>query len=337
MKRGESGLSLIVGVDKPSGMSSHDVVNRARRIFGERRVGHTGTLDPFASGVLCLCVGPATRLDAYMVGHDKHYRVRIAFGVGTDTDDCDGAPVKSGEVPARALDADWARGVLARFLGPQKQLPPAYSAIKVQGVKACDAARRGTIIDLKPRDVEVFSLDLAAIEPGEGDIGAYWEVDAHVSKGTYIRALARDIGIAVGCPAHVAALRRTRAGLLRLEDCVTLDTLERMGSDAALDPVTLLGLRFAYLDEQGKRLVSNGGALPGSAVELCEKRRASAAAELCACTAGVKTSPRAPQDGEIVSIIADNRLVALYEFEAARNRYKARCVFQTGVRRGADI
>ena len=95
-KRGQSGLSLIVGVDKPSGMSSHDVVNRVRRIFGERRVGHTGTLDPLASGVLCVCVGPATRLDNYMVGHDKHYRVRIAFGVGTDTDDVDGEPVKFG-------------------------------------------------------------------------------------------------------------------------------------------------------------------------------------------------------------------------------------------------
>lgn len=337
MKRGESGLSLVVGVDKPSGMSSHDVVNRARHIFGERRIGHTGTLDPFASGVLCLCVGPATRLDAYMVGHDKHYRVRIAFGVGTDTDDCDGAPIRCGEVPVRALDLDWARGVLERFLGPQKQLPPAYSAIKVQGVKACDAARRGNIIDLAPRDIEVFSLDLVGIEPGEGDIGAYWDVDAHVSKGTYIRALARDIGVAVGCPAHVAALRRTSAGRLSLEDCVSLETLERMGKDAALDPVELLGLRFAYLDDEGKRLVSNGNALRGDAVELCEKHRAGAAAQLCACTSGVKVSSREPEDGEIVSIIADNLLVALYEFEAACNRYKARCVFQTGVLRGADI
>ena len=112
-KRGQSGLSLIVGVDKPSGMSSHDVVNRVRRIFGERRVGHTGTLDPLASGVLCVCVGPATRLDNYMVGHDKHYRVRIAFGVGTDTDDVDGEPVKFGSVPSAAFEEPFALETLA--------------------------------------------------------------------------------------------------------------------------------------------------------------------------------------------------------------------------------
>ena len=96
MKRGESGLSLVVGVDKPSGMTSHDVVNRCRRIFGEKRVGHTGTLDPLASGVLPICIGPATRLGAYLTGHDKAYRATIAFGVGTDTDDCEGTVTRTG-------------------------------------------------------------------------------------------------------------------------------------------------------------------------------------------------------------------------------------------------
>lgn len=337
MKRGTSGLSLVVGIDKPSGMSSHDVVNRARRIFGERRVGHTGTLDPLASGVLCICVGPATRLDAYLVGHDKRYRVRIAFGVGTDTDDCDGAPIKRGAVPPEAFEAEFAKRVLDRFKGPQKQLPPAYSAIKVQGVKACDAARRGRIIDLEPRDIEVYGISLVGIIEGEGDIPVLWDVDVSVSKGTYVRALARDIGVRIGCPAHVAKLRRTQAGLLTLDDCVTLDVLERMGTGAALDPVPLLGFRFAYLDEAGKKRVANGNALPAESVELCVRRRASAAAELCACTAGVKESCDAPCNGEVVSIIADNRLVALYEFDAARNQFRSRCVFQTGVRRGADI
>ena len=337
MKRGTSGLSLVVGIDKPSGMSSHDVVNRVRRVFGERRVGHTGTLDPLASGVLCVCVGPATRLDAYMVGHDKRYRARIAFGVGTDTDDVDGEPIKRGAVPPEALESEFAERVLAHFVGPQKQLPPAYSAIKVQGVKACDAARRGHIIDLTPRDIEVYSASLAGIVEGTGDTPVMWDVDLHVSKGTYVRALVRDIGTRIGCPAHVNALRRTSAGLLTLDDCVTLDVLERMKVDAALDPVKLLGLRFAFLDEKGAKRVANGNALGASDVELCVRRHASARAELCACTAGVTTSCEPPRDGEVVSVIADNRLVALYEFDAGRNAFKSRCVFQTGVRRGADI
>ena len=337
MKRGTSGLSLVVGIDKPSGMSSHDVVNRVRRVFGERRVGHTGTLDPLASGVLCVCVGPATRLDAYMVGHDKRYRVRIAFGVGTDTDDVDGEPVRRGAVPPEALEEEFACRALEHFVGPQKQLPPAYSAIKVQGVKACDAARRGHIIDLTPRDIEVYGASLVGIIEGEGDTPVMWDVDLHVSKGTYVRALVRDIGTRIGCPAHVSALRRTSAGLLTLDDCVTLDVLERMKTDAALDPVKLLGLRFAYLDEQGAKRVANGNALTASSVELCERRHVSVQAELCACTAGVVSSCEPPRDGEVVSVIADNRLVALYEFDAGKNAFKSRCVFQTGVRRGADI
>ena len=105
MKRGESGLSLVVGVDKPSGMTSHDVVNRCRRIFGEKRVGHTGTLDPLASGVLPICIGPATRLGAYLTGHDKAYRATIAFGVGTDTDDCEGTVTRTGSKAARSLSS----------------------------------------------------------------------------------------------------------------------------------------------------------------------------------------------------------------------------------------
>ena len=120
MKRGESGLSLVVGVDKPSGMTSHDVVNRCRRIFGEKRVGHTGTLDPLASGVLPICIGPATRLGAYLTGHDKAYRATIAFGVGTDTDDCEGTVTRTGQAPVEAGDRSFAEQMVAQMLGPQK-------------------------------------------------------------------------------------------------------------------------------------------------------------------------------------------------------------------------
>ena len=337
MKRGDSGLSLVVGVNKPAGMSSHDVVNRCRRIFGERRVGHTGTLDPMATGVLPICVGPATRLDAYLVGHDKHYRVRIAFGAATTTDDAEGEIVRTGDVPARVLDPAFAASFAKGLAGARKQLPPAYSAIKVNGRKACDAARQGTIIDLAPRDIVVHDARLVAVhEAGDGCELPSWDVEFHVSKGTYIRALARDAGAALGCPAHVAALERTQLGLLRLEECVTLETLAELGDRAALDPVHLLGTRFLYADGPLAAGVRNGNALPGSS-ELFERRRGALDAEICACTAGVRESCEAPHDGEVVAVIAENKLVALYAYDEGRAAYRARCVFQTGVSRGRDL
>lgn len=335
-KRGESGLCLVVGVDKPSGVSSHDVVNRCRRIFGERRVGHTGTLDPLASGVLPICVGPATRLDAYMVGHDKRYVVDIVFGVGTDTDDCDGEVIREAPVPACVTDAEFAQRHVAALVGKHKQLPPVYSAIKVNGEKACDAARKGRIIDLEPRDIEVYAAELLEAFPSEE--GRFvWRVAFHVSKGTYIRSLARDMGASLDCPAHVGALRRVQAGMLGLDACVSLETLEEIGLRAALDPVRLLGYRFAFLDEASALLVANGGFLPAGAVALCERRLAASELELCACTSGVHESCAPPGDSEIVSLVCDNKLVALYEYEATKRRYKAKCVFQTGVLRGGDI
>ena len=133
LKRGASGLSLVVGVDKPSGMTSHDVVNACRRIFGERRVGHTGTLDPLATGVLPICIGPATRLDQYLVGHDKTYQARISFGASTDTCDALGAIVERAPVPSTVGEKRVARACLADMVGWQMQIPPAYSAIKVNG------------------------------------------------------------------------------------------------------------------------------------------------------------------------------------------------------------
>lgn len=169
VKRGLSGLSLVVGVNKPAGMSSHDVVNRCRSIFGERRVGHTGTLDPMATGVLPICVGPATRLGAYLTGHDKRYRVSIAFGAGTDTDDAAGTVVRTGEVPDRVLDPEFAAAFVASLVGRRKQMPPAYSAIKVNGKKSYEAARAGNIIDLAPRDIEVYDARLLGVHEGDGE------------------------------------------------------------------------------------------------------------------------------------------------------------------------
>lgn len=336
-KRGESGLSLLVAVDKPSGMTSHDVVNRCRRIFGERRVGHTGTLDPLASGVLPICVGPATRLDAYLTGHDKRYEVRVVFGVATDTDDCDGAPIRVGEPPAEVLDPAFAARFVEGLAGTHNQLPPVYSAIKVDGQKACDAARKGTIIKLEPREITVHEARLVRVNAGGGEEPPSWDVAFHVSKGTYIRSLARDMGNALGCPAHVGALRRTAAGAISLEECVTLEVLEELGARAALDPVRALGLRIVFADGVLEKAVANGNALPGNAAQLFERRSTSLNAELCACTAGVRESCEAPHNEEQVAVIVKNKLAALYEYDAMRALFKPCCVFQTGVSRGGTL
>lgn len=337
-KRGTSGLSLVVGVNKPTGMSSHDVVNRVRRIFGERRVGHTGTLDPLANGALLVCVGPATRLDNYFVGHDKQYQVRVMFGVSTDTDDAEGNPLHTGPIPSELYDWDHAVSVVKSFEGPSKQLPPVYSALKVDGVKACDAARKGHVIELQPRDIEVYSAVLLAIVPCEDTGLLAWDIDFHVSKGTYIRSLARDMGLRVGCPAHVDKLQRNQAGLLKLEECVTLETLEEMGTAAALDPVYLLGYRFAFLSDEQAERVSHGNILSARAIQLYQRRRPlNEAAEFCACTSGVCESCEPPADGEVVCFIHENKLVALYQYTAERKGYKSACGFTVGVSRGQLI
>ena len=257
MKRGTTDLCLVLAVDKPSGMTSHDVVSRARRIFGEKRIGHTGTLDPLASGVLPLCVGPATRLDQFLTGHDKSYVVSVVFGAATDTDDCDGEVIRTGVVPDEVFDPFFASVFVGGLVGKSKQLPPVYSAIKVGGTKACDAARKGRVIDLAPRDIEVYSAELLGIGGADGAEPARWDIAFKVSKGTYIRALARDIGHSLGCPAHVGALRRTAAGAIGIADCVTLEVLEEMGERAALDPLKVLGMLFI-----GGAVRLHGGSAP---------------------------------------------------------------------------
>ena len=220
MKRGQSGICCIVGIDKQQGMSSHDVVNAVRRVFGERRVGHTGTLDPLATGALAVCVGPATRLDAYMTAHDKTYEVRISFGASTDTDDAEGTVVRTEPVPPEVCDAAFASDHVRSLVGHHRQIPPAYSAIKRGGVKACDAARSGNIIQLEPRDIQIYEAELIGLELDPDAPQLYWDVRLSVSKGTYIRSIARDVGISLGTVAHVDRLRRIDADNLDVEDCV---------------------------------------------------------------------------------------------------------------------
>ena len=337
MKRGASGLSLLVGIDKPTCMSSHDVVNHIRHIFQEKRVGHTGTLDPLATGVLPICVGPATRLSAYLTSHDKYYRVRLVFGAQTETDDRDGSIIRSAVVPDEVLDPFFAQSFLDSLVGIHKQLPPVYSAIKVNGVKACDAARRGNIIDLAPRDIEVFSAQLEGISGHGFAEERAWDVSFHVSKGTYIRSLVRDIGTALDTYAYVDALRRTRAGKLGEEACVSLEVLEDIGADASLDPVQMLGFRFAFVDDKALTDVENGKALSRDTLTLYAFPPLSLREKGCGCTSGLIKSCEAPAESELVSIVGKNRLYGIYEYCTESDFFKPRCVFQSGVCRGTVV
>jgi tRNA pseudouridine55 synthase len=207
----------IILLDKPSGPTSHDMVYAVRRGTGEKRVGHAGTLDPLASGLLVMCLGSATRLSEFLSGKDKRYIARIHLGQATDTYDSQGRVMSTTDrLPERAE----VEKALARFLGPQQQVPPAFSAIKQGGQKSYDLARRGDAVALAPRPVEFYALELREWGPPE------LTLEAHCSAGTYIRSLAHDLGQRLGCGAHLAGLRRTASGNLRLEEAVTLANLQ---------------------------------------------------------------------------------------------------------------
>jgi tRNA pseudouridine55 synthase len=202
-------------VDKPPGITSHDVVAIVRRVVGSQRVGHTGTLDPFATGLLVILVGRGTRLIPYIDGEPKVYDATIRFGAETDTDDATGTVVREAELPC---DADVAAAI-DRLTGAIDQMPPAYSARQVAGTRAYTAARRGAPLDLQPARVTVHSWALGPTIDGE--------LTARITcgGGTYIRALARDLGRLSNSAAHLSALRRVRSGVFAVDDAYSLDQL----------------------------------------------------------------------------------------------------------------
>jgi tRNA pseudouridine55 synthase len=224
-------------LDKPGGMTSHDVVARVRRATGEQSVGHLGTLDPMATGVLPLLLGKYTRLAQFYGSSEKAYTGTIRFGFATDTYDAEGQRV--GDAQAVTLDLATVRGIAARFMGETEQMPPPYSAKKVEGKPAYKLAREGKTPELKPVRVTV---DAFAIEGVSGDTAVF---AMRISAGGYVRAIAHAMGQALGCGAHLAALRRTEAGAFTLEQALALDEVEALGMAGLLEermphPRTLL-------------------------------------------------------------------------------------------------
>lgn len=239
-------------VDKPSGITSHDVVARVRRATGIRKVGHAGTLDPMATGVVVVAIGRVTRLIRYVQEYQKEYVTTGVFGVATDSLDADGAVLSREPMP---VGADEIRGVLGRFRGPIDQVPPMVSALRVGGERLYEIARRGETVERASRRVVVHELELTGFVPGP-----YPEASFRVvcSKGTYVRSLVDDIAQALGGRAHLSALRRTRVGSLGLDRAVGVDDLESF-SEHLLSPAdALAGLPSVSVDEAVATAVSHG-------------------------------------------------------------------------------
>ena len=215
-----AGISGIIPVDKPEGWTSHDVVAKLRGMLRERRIGHSGTLDPMATGVLAVFVGRATRAVEYAEADEKEYIATAAFGITTDTQDITGNIV--GRCESFDITEESIKKALAGFVGETQQIPPMYSAVKINGKKLYELARRGKTVERKPRSIFIRELELLRADDKSADIRVV------CSKGTYIRTLVSDIGEKLGCGAALSALRRTRAGSFTADDCLTLEKIAEL-------------------------------------------------------------------------------------------------------------
>lgn len=228
MSRRKTGRDIhgMLLLDKSPGMSSNGAVQRVKRLFQANKVGHTGSLDPIATGLLPLCLGEATKLSGFLLDTDKRYSTRVRLGRTTTTADIEGEVLEERPVPP--LDEALIEAVLQPFRGEIEQLPPMYSALKHQGRKLYELARKGVEVERQPRQVSIYELRLVGYEPD------WLDLDVHCSKGTYIRTLAEDIGAALGCGGHVEQLRRTAVGTFTVDRAVRFEDLEAMADGERL-------------------------------------------------------------------------------------------------------
>ena len=271
-RRADAAEPAVLLVDKPAGLTSHDVVSRVRRLAGTRRVGHAGTLDPMATGLLVLGIGRATRLLTHLVGLDKEYTATIRLGVSTDSDDATGQV--TGGADAGAVAPDALAAAMAGLTGSIEQVPNTVSAIKVDGRRSYERARAGDEVALKARPVTVHAFELLAERPGTAEGRAVLDLDVHthVSSGTYVRALARDLGAALGVGGHLTALRRTRVGPFDVAAAHPLDALLEAGEltldgrDARLTPGQVAARVFPArtVDAEQAALLVNGRRIEGT-------------------------------------------------------------------------
>lgn len=282
----------VLNVNKPSGPTSHDVVARIRHAAGVKRVGHAGTLDPLATGVLIVCLGNATRIVEYLRDWRKKYRATAVLGVETDTEDATGAVTR--ESDASEVTREMIEEAKPRFVGTIMQIPPMVSAVHHEGRRLYDLAREGKVVEREPRPVEVYSLTLVGFEPGKN---ASFAFDVECSSGTYVRTLCADIGRALGCGAHMSSLVRTAVGRFRVEDAVSLEAAEQKAAENTL--AELLHSMDEVLDDMPSvQLSSDDAERIANGVVLSAER-------LSAC--GGLPSPGAPlrvqdPDGRLIAI-----------------------------------
>ncbi|MBA4420061.1 MAG: tRNA pseudouridine(55) synthase TruB [Anaerolinea sp.] len=292
----QNAISGVLVVDKPIGLTSHDVVQVIRRGTNIQRAGHTGTLDPRASGVLVILIGPAVRLSEYVSASDKRYQAIIRLGATTDTYDEEGKETAS--TPVEITEAQF-ETALKKFIGEIEQVPPPYSAVKVDGKKAYDLARKGEEVELSPRIINVYNLELLEWAPPEAVI------DVYCSSGTYVRSLANDLGNELGCGAHLVGLRRTKSGRFTLRDAVPLRKL-RDAFEA--------GNWYQYLIPAAEALSD------WPAVELDPQ-------ELETIKHGNKIASKPGSTGWVRGISQQGELVALLEHNDETNEWQPKKVF----------
>jgi tRNA pseudouridine55 synthase len=292
----QNAISGVLVVDKPIGLTSHDVVQIIRKGTNIRRAGHTGTLDPRASGVLVILIGPAVRLSEYVSASDKRYQAVVRLGQSTDTYDADGKVVRTSPVNITEEEFDAA---LKKFVGEIEQVPPPYSAVKIRGKKAYEMAREGEEVDLLPRKIQVYTLDLLEWAPPDAVI------DVYCSSGTYVRSLAHDLGESLGCGAYLVGLRRTKSGRFTLRDAVPLRKIRESFEN---------GTWYQHLIPAAEALSD------WPSVELTHTQ-----------VEDVRHGHRIPGDKELGNlargISEQGELIALLEFDPEKNEWQPKKVF----------
>lgn len=251
----------IIIINKPQGYTSQDVVSKVKRILNIKKAGHTGTLDPMATGVLPVLIGEYTKLSKYLMEHDKTYIATIKLGEKSETGDLEGKIIENVEVPENAMDSDTIKNVLKTFLGKQKQIPPMYSAIKVNGKKLYEYAREGKSVEVTARDIEIEKINLLEVNNENCEI----TFETSVSKGTYIRVLCEDIAKKLGTVGYMKSLNRTRVNEFYIQDAISFETLENNKNNLDFLENALIKMEKIFyknpsiiLNERKKELFLNG-------------------------------------------------------------------------------
>lgn len=304
-------MDCILTILKPPGMTSHDVVAMVRRHLRQRRVGHTGTLDPGAAGVLVLCIGRATRLISFMEGHDKGYRAELSLGRSTDTQDASGEVLR--EDRSFSIENEDFERVFTAFRGTIEQIPPMVSALKYKGQRLYKLARQGKVVERKRRPVNIHELSpVGQWRRSRWEFGDTIQFDVICSKGTYIRTLCEDIGMYLGVPAHMSFLLRTKVGPWSLEDVITLEEFVKAAEEVCEGQVSakdILGLPGFFALDWGVRH------LPGVAISLRAAERVRHGARIRSSQVAHTIKPEGSDVTDWAGIAGPPQLLRVYDVE----------------------